>query len=71
MQAPDLGTHHAELRLEHHRLELLEPVGERGLAILFDEEARIGQARAKDPVVAFGDGLRILSRVDHVEIRGK
>ena len=71
LQPPDLRTHRPELRLEHHGLELLESVGQRGLAILFDEEARIGQACAKNPVIAFRDGFRILSGVDHIEIRGK
>jgi len=71
LQAPDLGAHRAQLRLEHDRFELLEPVGERRFPVLLDEELRVGQAGTKDPIVAFGNGFRVLSRVDHVEIRGK
>ena len=45
----------AELLVEHHRIELRQPVGQRHLQVALPEESRIGEASAHDLGVTGGD----------------
>ena len=53
----------AELVLKDHAGELQRALGERRLAVLLDEEARVGEAGAEHAVVAERDARRVVRRV--------
>jgi hypothetical protein len=54
-----------ELRVEDHAVEVGDAVAERVLAVLLDEEGRVGEARAHHALVAAADGVGVERRVHH------
>ena len=68
---PHLLADRPELGLEDHAIELGEAIGERLLAVLLHEEARIREARAEHAIVAAEDRRRIERRVHHRQVARK
>ncbi len=67
----DLLAHRAETVVEDDALELVDAVLGLRLLVLFEEEARVGEACTHDAVVALRDARGVVRRVHHREVVGE